>query len=473
MTINQTALLDDLKRLLAQKIGLRLPAATRERFVGMLYEHSARRSCATLEEYRSFLSSKQAPEEWEEFARAFSSSETFFFRDHGQFDLLRLSLLPELIARHRDDKTLRLWSAGCASGEEAYSLAMLVDMLLPDRQDWNIQILGTDIDSRAISKAQSGRYGRWSFRMVPEAIKHRYFHLEDSEWVIDERIRRMLRFRVSNLVGDSFPDFGSDLHDMDLILCRNVFIYFDTAAVSSVAAKLATTLSEGGYLLTAHTELIGHPVPGLESRLFTEGMVYQRRAFPPASVPLPEPPVVTHAAVWIAPPLPRPVDAIPQTRAEEAHNQPRIDPHPAFALCASAREHADRGEYERAEQLCRKALMADPLLATPYFLLAQLAQLRGDAEQAKECLNKAIYIDHRYVAAYLELAALHERASDMPRARALRHAALAILRGMSNDEPIEQYERTAGELMQWLAQWEVLANNHDNENHERSLRPGR
>lgn len=468
MTMIQTPQLDELKRLLAQKIGLCLPSAATERFVGMLYEHSARRNYATLEEYRTFLSSQQAVEDWEAFARAFSSSETFFFRDHGQFDLLRLRLLPELIARHRDDKILRLWSAGCASGEEAYSLAMLVDMLLPDRHDWQILVLGTDIDSRAIARARSGRYGQWSFRMVPAALQQRYFHLENNEWLLDERIRQMTSFRVSNLVGDSFPDFGSELHDMDLILCRNVFIYFDAAAVSSVAAKLAATLTEGGYLLTAHTELIGCPMTGLESRLLAEGMVHQRCTLSPASVPAP--PTAADTALRIVIPPPSPAVPLDKPRIEETHHHPQPRP-PAAALCTSARKFADRGEYEPAEQMCRQALTADPLLATPYFLLAQLAQLKGDTEQAKECLNKAIYLDQRCVAAYLELAALHERASDMPRALALRHAALEIVRGMPSDVLIEQYERSAGELAQWLTQWETSANNHGsgNENHERSL----
>jgi chemotaxis protein methyltransferase CheR len=467
MTMIRTTLHEELKELLARKIGLRLPASAHERFVGMLDEHSARGRHASLEEYRTFLSGQPADEEWEAFARVFSSGETFFFRDHGQFDLLRLHLLPELIARHRDDKILRLWSAGCASGEEAYSLAMLVDMLLPDRHDWNILILGTDIDSRAIARARSGRYGRWSFRMVPAALQQRYFHLEDKEWVMDERIRQMTSFRVSNLVGDVFPGFDSGLYDMDLILCRNVFIYFDAAAISSVAAKLAATLTEGGYLLTAHTELIGHPVPGLESRLLAEGMVHQRSARLPA--PMPVSPIATDAATPIVPHLPSPVISRDQTRIEETHHQPRTQL-PAAVLCTSAREHADRGEYELAAQMCRKALTADPLLAPPYFLLAQLAQLKGDAEQAKEYLNKAIYIDHRCVAAYLELAALHERDSDMPRALALRQAALEIVRGMPSDEPIEEYERTAGELAQWLAQWPPSANN--NGNPERSPRHG-
>jgi chemotaxis protein methyltransferase CheR len=83
-----------------------------------------------------------------------TNGETYFLRDHGQFDLLRLRLLPELIERRRNAKTLRLWSAGCSSGEEAYSLAMLLDMLLPKRDDWNIFILGSDIDESALAKAR-------------------------------------------------------------------------------------------------------------------------------------------------------------------------------------------------------------------------------------------------------------------------------------------------------------------------------
>ena len=223
--------------------------------------------------------------------------------------------------------------------------------------------------------------------------------------------------------------------------------------------------------MTAHTELIGHPVQGLESRLFAEGVVYQHHAHLPAYVA--PPPVATGTAVRSPPPLriqPFPSDA---ALKKEAPLSPQA-PNPAIALGASARTHADRGEYELAEQMCRKALSADPLAVDPYFLLAQLAQIKGDFEQARECLNKAIYLDHRCVAAYLELAALHERAGDMPRALTLRRAALGIVRTMPENELIEQYERTAGELAQWLAQWEPMTNNHDSAdgNHERSSRRG-
>ena len=452
--MDNTAQLEELKQLLARRVGLRIPPEAHDRFAVMLRERTARLGYASLEEYRTFLLANEPAGEWEEFARMFTSSETFFFRDHGQFDLLRLRLLPELIARHRNDKTLRLWSAGCASGEEAYSLAMLVDMLLPERSDWHVLILGTDIDSRAIAKARHGRYGQWSFRMVPAALQQRYFHMEDNEWVLGERIRRMVKFRVANLVDERFFDpesrqgSGSELYDMDLILCRNVFIYFDSAAVSAVAAKISTALVDGGYLLPAHTELIGHAVQGMESRLFAEGVVYQRQVQLPAYA---SPPHVATSTVKRIVPLVR-VQPFPGDAPLKTPLSPQI-PDPAIELCASARTHADRGEYGVAEQLCHKALATDPLAAAPYFLLAQLAQLKGDFEQAKECLNKAIYLDHRCVAAYMELAVLHERAGDMSRAQAQRRAALGIVRTMPKDVQIEQYERTAGEIAQWLEQF--------------------
>ena len=459
--MNDTALLDELTQLVVQRIGLRITADARDRFIEILHERAAHLGYTSLKEYQTFLVSRPALEEWEELARAFTSTETFFFRDHGQFDLLRFHLLPELITQQDCNKTLRLWSAACSSGEEAYSLAMLVDMLLPQREGWNILILGTDIDSKAIAKAQRGRYGEWSFRMFPADLQQRYFHLEGKQWILEERIRSMVTFRVSNLVSERFPDSNSELHDMALILCRNVFIYFDPAAVFAVATKFAETLSVGGYLLTAHTELIGHPVLELEPRLLAEGVVYRRRICSPEEcgcIPLSSETVDETTRYSTIPQI---ISSQVNKLVLAAHTEESvINATPALPciveenLLKEARNHADRGEFDLAERLCHQALAITPLAATPFFLLAQLAQVKEDFNQAKECLNKAIYLDPGFVAAYLELAALCERANDNPRALTLRHAALGIARTLPNDEPIEQYETTAGELALWLAQFE-------------------
>jgi len=368
-----------------------------------------------------------------------TNGETYFFRDHGQFDLLRLRVLPELIGRRRGEKTLRLWSAGCASGEEAYSLAMLVDMLLPQRDDWDILILGSDIDEAALAKARRGHYRQWSFRMAPPTLQQRHFRRNGAEWILNERIRRMVAFHAGDLVGKAFP--AGELQDMDLILCRNVFIYFDPDAVSAVADKLAATLSEGGYLMTGHTELIGHRMPNMQSRLFVEGVVYRRVAAPEFTAPAAKTPAATSKVARFAPP---PVSG-------ECEPGMAIGPD-AQDLLAAARELADRGDYDMAERACRQVLAVAPLDAQPHFLLAQLAQLRGDFEQAGGLLDKTLYLDPRSVAAHLELAALCERADNLPRAQTLRRAALDIVRALPDATVIEPYETSAAEMAQWLAQ---------------------
>lgn len=363
------------------------------------------------------------------------NGETYFFRDQGQSDLLRLRLLPELIERRRKAKTLRLWSAGCASGEEAYSLAMLVDMLLPERDGWDIFILGSDINPAALAKARHGRYGPWSFRMAPPMLQQRYFRRTGDEWELDQRIRRMVSFHAGDLIAEPFP--GGDLRDMDLILCRNVFIYFNARAVSAVAEKLGATLREGGYLMTGHTELIGHRIRNLQSRLFVEGVVYRRAA---ASVPLA---AIAAPATRSAPP-PAVAPRVPSAPPEAMPG--------AADLLARAREFADRGEYDGAEQACRQALGVAPLAPGPHFLLAQLAQLGGEFERAGKLLDQTLYLDPGCVAAYLELAALCERTENRPRAQSLRRAALDIVRTLPGDAVVEPYETTATELAQWLAQ---------------------
>lgn len=360
-----------------------------------------------------------------------SSGETYFFRDHGQFDLLRQRLLPELIERRRKAKSLRLWSAGCSSGEEAYSLAMLVDMLLPAREGWDILIIGSDIDPTALTKARRGSYGKWSFRMVPPALQARYFRRTGDEWMLDENIRRMVTFRSIDLVDNPFP--VGELRDMDLILCRNVFIYFETKAVAVVSDKLAAALGEGGYLMTGHAELTGRRPRNMQSRLFPESVVYQRVAPLPAEAP----PVIR---------VLRPPAMMQCTPLQPSPAAPNVD-----AQLELARKMADRGEYDQAEQACRQVLAVAPLAAMPHLLLAQLAQLRGNFERAVALLEKTLYLDPHCIAATLELAALCERAENLPRAQALKHAALDIVRGLPHDATIEPYEMTAAELARRLA----------------------
>lgn len=427
----------EVQLLLAKRTGLRLPDADAVKLEQLLRVKAGRGDPFA---YLASLSEAGLAREAEFLAAQLTPGETYFFRDHGQFALLRTRILPELIERRREKRRLRLWSAGCASGEEAYSIAMLIDMVLPEWQAWQITLVGSDINGEALAHARRGRYGDWSFRMVPGSLKARYFRRNGDEWVLDPRIRAMVDFRAGNLVTDTIPDWM--FSDMDLILCRNVLIYFHPEAVRIVAEKLAASLAEGGYLVTGHTELYGCPLPGLQSRLFPEGVVYERAT---SVLPAALPRFLASTSPGVI--LPPPAGSLPLSGA------------PAVRECVLERAQtlADCGDYEAAENACHEALNADFLQPAPHFLLAQLAQLRGDYQEAEAQLKQTLYLAPDHIAAHLELAALLERAGQPERAQARRRTARDLLRRLPADARVEPFEASAGQLADRLTAFESLS----------------
>jgi len=218
----------------------------------------------------------ESHQEWQKLVLHLTNLESYFFRDKGQFILLRNCILPELINRKQDSKILRIYSAGCSTGEEPYSLAILLKELIPDLEQWELLILGTDINQEALEKAQTGIYSPWSFRSVKEDIKQKYFRSIQKQYQIDPQIRKMVKFQTLNLVKDPFPQLDSDLSELDLIICRNVFIYFEEAAIAKVIDKYYQTLQPLGYLITGHAELYGQNLNQFQTKIFPESLVYQR-----------------------------------------------------------------------------------------------------------------------------------------------------------------------------------------------------
>ena len=223
------------------------------------------------------LQTSQGLAEWRELIPLLMNGETYFLRDSGQFTLLRGTLLPELIERRKTEKLMRIWSAGCSTGEEAYSLAILVDQLIPFREGWRVWILGTDINPRAIVQARRGIYGQWAFRMVDSELRQQYFLEDADQWILRNDIRDLVTFRCVNVVSDEFPSPAMGIYDMDLILCRNVFLYFHQQAIEDVVEKMIDTLSVGGYLVTGHNELRSETVNRLHARVYPDSIIYQRR----------------------------------------------------------------------------------------------------------------------------------------------------------------------------------------------------
>jgi chemotaxis protein methyltransferase CheR len=203
--------------------------------------------------------------------------ESYFFRDAPYLSALRDIILPRLIESCRPSRQLRIWSAGCSTGEEAYSIAILLSALLPLKEHWQVMIVGTDICEESIAKALRGIYKESSLRDLSEAERHSYFTKNsNNEWLLREKYRTMVKFQQGNLVEDQFPSTVTEFHDMDLIICRNVFIYFHPTAIYTSVTKLANTLKPGGIFIPGHGEVQAADFPSLKGELLPGVFLFKK-----------------------------------------------------------------------------------------------------------------------------------------------------------------------------------------------------
>jgi chemotaxis protein methyltransferase CheR len=179
---------------------------------------------------------------------AMTTNETYFFRDPAQYEVIRTVLLPKLKEERRDTRTLRFWSAASSTGQEAYTLAML--LLENGLQDWNIQILGTDFSEKVVERARSGVYKQIEVnRGLPAALLVKYFRRSGLDWHLSDAVRRMVRFETIDL-RKSMRTLGP----FDLVFCRNVMIYFDNETKRSIMKEIHSTVFRGGWLLLGGAE---------------------------------------------------------------------------------------------------------------------------------------------------------------------------------------------------------------------------
>ncbi len=412
--------------------------------------------------------------------------ETHFFRNQPQFAALAQEILPEIIERRRSQRRLRIWSAACATGEEPYSLAILLGTLLPDYDDWDVSILATDIDQQALDQAERAVYGTWSFRQTDDAVRARYFAQQGRFFVLDGAIRRRVTFARLNLADDSYPSPANHTAEMDLILCRNVMIYFATATTQAVANRLYAALSSGGWLLVGHTEPSQEIFARYQTVNLPETVVYRRGPLPvPMGAPASgagESGSLVGAPVMRSPrhrsivaPLPRGnseqtperADVVwPGTAHDEAAPLEEIDgatrpcnaTPDGMAEYEHARALAGRGQWIEAEQWIERAIERRPLLAEAHYLHALLMLEAGQRDAALTAARRCTYASSAYVAGHLLLAQLYRRSGDARRtAAALSHARKLLERQAPDAVIPDAGGATASQLLAYVDTQQALA----------------
>ena len=353
--------------------------------------------------------------------------ETYFFREKKAFDELERRVLPELIlARRRTGKRLRIWSAGCCTGEEPYSIAIALSRVLPDFAEWEITILGTDINAQFLHKAEAGIYSAWSFRGVPEELKTLYFRpTGDGHFEIAPRIREMVTFECVNLVEDAYPSLLSNTNAMDVIFCRNVLMYFSREQAATVAARLYRSLLSDGWLFCAGSEGVREVFEYFAPANLAGVIAYRKVPQPPEAPPVP--------AFQYSAPVPVPQAAAPARAALP----------PVATSADTARRFADEGHLAEALAACDQAVAAEKMEPAHHYLRGLILQEQGAPAEAAAALRRALYLDHSFVLAHFALGNLmrHEgrdRAAGLcfRNARALLHdyapdAVLADCEGMT------------------------------------------
>ena len=461
-------LLSRLGDFVASQIGLHFP---RERWPDL--ERGIRAAARQLEEpdaescARRLLSRPLTKSEVEILASELTVGETYFFRDKRCFEILDERVLSELIgARHEAERPLRVWSAGCCTGEEPYSIAIFLDRAVPKARRWDITILGTDINPHFIRKADEGVFGEWSFRGAPPWLKESYFTETTAQrFRILPRIREMVTFACLNLAQDGYPSLFSNANTIDLIFCRNVLMYFAPNQVRKVIQNFHRALVDSGWLIVSPTDPPSELFLPLIPERSEGGRFYRKtEKQPPLSTilcPSETPgttrfeaqtsesaPIFVHPLaaaqqseepVWSAAQGTQTTSIEPALYGESltlfeqglyAETVQKLKSNSAHCQAAAgtsallARAYANLGNLAEARRWVEKALAADKLNSSLHYLRALIVQEQGATEEALLSLKRAIYLEPDFVLAHFALAnhALRERHFD----KASKHFANAL-----------------------------------------------
>jgi chemotaxis protein methyltransferase CheR len=325
--------------------------------------------------------------------------ETFFFRHRSELDAIAWYSLLDA-AHARGSSVVRVWVAGCASGEEAYTVAILACEAFACTSP-PVRVLATDIATSALEQATSGRYGERSMRTIHAEVRERYFSSEHGTASVGDRLRALVELRRHNLVRDPIPPAGEQ--PFDVILCRNVLIYFDQPTVKYVLGALEGALAPAGLLLLgAADRLSGQSLHASQARPGT----------------LPRTPAMRKPSRK-APPLPsrqnqaeadgkRPTPVLGQP--QQAPRHPRSTP-------AEAIEAADHGELDLAVRIAHDVLARDPLNPQAHFIRGVAELACENARAAVEPLRRALYIDPNFGLAAFKLACAHDTLGETELAR--------------------------------------------------------
>ena len=399
--------------------------------------------------------------------------ETYFLREVRCMEILEGQIVPEIIKKRKGgEQRLRIWCAGCATGEEPYSIAILLHRMHATLRDWDISILASDINPNSLRKAREGIYTNWSFRTSPPWFKENFFRQTTNKgYELLPHIKEMVTFSSINLAEDCYPSLVTDTNAIDVIFCRNVLMYFTPQLAARVVERFRRCLLDDGWLFVSPCETSNPSLAQFNQVSFPGATIYRKSSDGLSSAepekpgkPVPEnrgaggpgrlkqgiPKAV--AKTTPAPPLsdaPAQEPASPYQKAlalyergaygeavEMVTEQLALDQNDTDALALLCRIHANEGKLADALDASDRALAADRLSAGLHYLRAVILQEQGVDDEAAASLKKALYLDQDLVLAHFTLANLEKRQGKVRESQRHFNNALALLDKYSPDDVI-------------------------------------
>ncbi|MCC6969186.1 MAG: protein-glutamate O-methyltransferase CheR [Phycisphaerales bacterium] len=266
---------NDLRKIIYERSGIHFPDGKKYVLESRLGHRLAELEMENFTQYIQFLSmGPYMADEFQEMFNRITINETSFFRNEPQLDIFEKTVLPEILEARQSTRRLRVWSAACSTGEEPYTLAILIQRSLGIRiNDWRIEILGTDISEKALEVAESAKYTEYAMRSTPPIIRQRFFKNEGPYSFLNDATRSMVTFEKHNLR----DRLGAKRHGVwDVIFCRNVMIYFDDAMKKQVLNMFADQLADDGYLFIGHSETIRSGEAPFQALPLPQGFCYRK-----------------------------------------------------------------------------------------------------------------------------------------------------------------------------------------------------
>ncbi len=412
--------------LLAASAGLVFDESRRGGLASALRERARASDCADIASYLSLVSSRRGAPELQKLLDAVTVQETMFFRAPPQIAALRRGVLPELLQAAADrERPLTIWSAGCSTGEEPYTLAMMLLELAPTVSRWpQVRIVGTDVSTDALETARLATYSGRTVQAAPASARGRWFEPgPGGALAVRDEPRSMVEFAQHNLVTES-PPFAPG--EVDLVVCRNVTIYFARETTRALVGRFHHVLSDGGYLLLGHSETLWKVSDAFALVAVGDAFVYRSTQ---ASAALPSGAHRARRPERTPRPERHPRPAVVPSGAERVL-RPLRDDKPGAARLRAARAALADGDYAEAARAADLAAVADPLVAESYLVLGHALTNQGMDEEALGPLRKSVYLDPSDAQAQFLLAGCLSRLGQHGQAAVAYRATASALYGV-------------------------------------------